>query len=70
MGVNMPSHAQKSKDKSLDSEEGRSVLEHARTGSLDGESATGRREVSGASLISASDKASDTKCSNDRHKVL
>ena len=46
MGVNMPSHAQKSKDKSLDSEEGRSVLEHARTGSLDGESATGKTETS------------------------
>ena len=62
MGVNMPSHAQKSKDKSLDSEEGRSVLEQARTGSLDGESATGRRETSGASLI----PASDTTCSNEQ----
>ena len=52
----MPSHGQKSKDKSLDSsEEGRSALEYARTGSLDGESATGRRETS-----------SDTTCSNEQ----
>ena len=36
----MPSHEQKSKDKSLDSsEDGRSVFEYARTGSLDGERA-------------------------------
>ena len=59
--VNMPSHGQKSKDKSLDSSEnGKSVLEHARTGSLDGESATNRRETSGVSLL----PASDTTCSN------
>ena len=59
----MPSHGQKSKDKSLDSsEDGRSVFEHARTGSLDGESATGRRETSGTSLI----PASDTTCSNEQ----
>ena len=61
--VNMPSHGQKSKDKSLDSsEEGRSALEYARTGSLVGESATGRRETSGASLI----PASDTTCPNEQ----
>ena len=59
----MPSHGQKSKDKSLDSsEDGGSVLEQARTGSLDGESATGRRETSGALLI----PASDTTCSNEQ----
>ena len=59
----MPSHGQKSREKSLDSsEEGRSVLEHTRTGSLDGESATGRRETSGASQI----PASDTTCSNEQ----
>ena len=58
----MPSHGQKSMEKSLDSsEEGRSILEHTRTGSLDGESATGRRETSGASQI----PASDTTCSNE-----
>ena len=35
--INMPSHGQKSTDKSLDSSaKGRSVLEHARTGTLDG----------------------------------
>ena len=59
----MPSHGQKSTDKSLDSsEEGRRVLEHARTDSLDGASATGRRETSGASLI----PASDTTCSSEQ----
>ena len=59
----MPSHGQKSREKSLDSsEEGRSVFEHTRTGSLDGESATSRRETSGASQI----PASDTTCSNEQ----
>ena len=59
----MPSHGQKSREKSLDSSEGgRSVLEHTRTGSLDGKSATGRRETSGASQI----PASDATCSNER----
>ena len=59
----MPSHGQKSNDKSLDSsEDGRSVFEHARTGSFDGESATGRRETSGTSLT----PASDTTCSNEQ----
>ena len=63
MDGNIPSHGQKSKDKSSDSsEDGRSALEHARTSSLDGESATGRRETSGASLI----PASDTTCSNEQ----
>ena len=59
----MPSHGQKLREKSLDSsEEGRSEFEHTRTGSLDGESATGRRETSGASQI----PASDTTCSNEQ----
>lgn len=59
----MPSQGQKSREKSLDSsEEGRSVFEHTRTGSLDGESATSRRETSGASQI----PASDTTCSNEQ----
>ena len=59
----MPSHGQKSREQSLDSsEEGRSFLEHTRTGSLDGESATGRRETSGASQT----PASDTTCSNEQ----
>ena len=59
----MPCHGQKSKDKSSDSsEDGRSAFERARTGSLDGESATGRRETSGTSLI----PASDTTCSNEQ----
>ena len=63
----MPSHGQKSKDKSLDSsEEGRNVLEHTRTSSLDGESATGRRETSGESQI----PASDTTCSNEQFLSL
>ena len=61
--INMPSHGQKSKDKSLDSsEDGGSVLEQARTGSLNGESATGRRETSGTLLI----PTSDTTCSNEQ----
>ena len=59
----MPSHGQKLREKYLDSsEEGRSEFEHTRTGSLDGESATGRRESSGASQI----LASDTTCSNEQ----
>ena len=63
MGVNMPRHGQKSREKSLDSsEEGRGVLEHTRAGSLDGESATGRRETSGASQI----PAPKTTCSNEQ----